>query len=132
VLYLDTSALLKRYVPEPESDACEALMRSQPTWVSARHTLVEVRRSLRRLLPDRPHAGALTSFTDDWNHIHIVELDKTTCDSAALIAELTGARTLDALHLAAASRLGPTSRLLTYDVRLAFAARQLGLSVVGV
>jgi predicted nucleic acid-binding protein len=51
---------------------------------------------------------------------------------AAAIAELTGARTLDALHLAAAQRVGgPAVPFLTFDVRQARAARGLGLTVVG-
>lgn len=36
-LYIDTSALLKRYVAEDDSDACERIV-GNPTWVTARHT----------------------------------------------------------------------------------------------
>jgi predicted nucleic acid-binding protein len=51
---------------------------------------------------------------------------------AAAIAESTGARTLDALHLAAARRAGgPVVAFLTFDVRQAQAARALGFTVVG-
>ena len=49
-LYVDSSALLKRYVDEPESDACEAILRSDPSLVTGRHTVVEVRRNLARLV----------------------------------------------------------------------------------
>ncbi len=34
-LHLDTSALLKRYIAEDESDACERILLGDPTWVSA-------------------------------------------------------------------------------------------------
>ena len=62
----------------------------------------------------------------------IVELDETTCESAAAIAEVTGVRTLDALHLACAARLGGTAlAFLTYDLRQAQAARSLGYTVLG-
>ena len=65
--------------------------------------------------------------------MHIAELDAPTCDSAAGIAEVTGSRTLDALHLAAAIRVRSGSlTFLTYDLRQGQAARALGLSVVGV
>jgi uncharacterized protein len=54
------------------------------------------------------------------------------CDTAAGIAELTGVRALDALHLAAAQRIGGAAvPFLTFDVRQAQAARSLGLTVVG-
>ena len=59
-------------------------------------------------------------------------LDETTCETAAGIAEMTGVRTVDALHLAAAQRIGGAAvPFLTFDVRQAQAARSLGLTVVG-
>lgn len=64
--------------------------------------------------------------------LSIVELDEVTCEGAAA-AEVTGVRTLDTLHLAAAQRIGgPAVPFLTFDVRQAQAARGLGLTVVGV
>ena len=64
--------------------------------------------------------------------LSIVELDEITCETAAAIAELIGVRTLDALHLAAAQRIGgPAVPFLTFDLRQAQAARGLGLTVVG-
>ncbi len=41
-------------------------------------------------------------------------------------------RTLDALHLGAARRLGTALTFLTFDVRQAQAARELGLTVAGI
>jgi predicted nucleic acid-binding protein len=68
---------------------------------------------------------------DDIARFGIVELDEVTCAAAADIAERTGARTLDALHLAAAQRLGGAAvPLVTFDVRQARAARILGLTVL--
>jgi predicted nucleic acid-binding protein len=43
---------------------------------------------------------------------------------------MTGARTLDALHLAAAQRIGGAVPFVTFDVRQAQAARTLGLVVL--
>lgn len=65
-------------------------------------------------------------------HFSIVELDRVTCDAAGDVAEITGVRTVDALHLADARRAGgSTLPFLTYDVRQAQAARGLGFAVVG-
>jgi uncharacterized protein len=131
-LYVDSSALLKRYVDEPDSELAESLLRSDPSLLTARHTVVEVRRNLARLLEDRDAATARAAFLEDLGVLSIVELDEVTCDTAAAISELTGARTLDALHLAAAQRIGgPAVPFLTFDVRQAQAARGLGLTVVG-
>ncbi len=130
-LYVDSSALLKRYVDEPDSDVANALLAGDPSLLTARHTVVEVRRNLARVLDERDASAAKSAFLDDLAVFGIVELDAVTCESAAAIAELTGARTLDALHLAAAQRLGGAAvPFVTFDVRQAQAARMLGMTVL--
>jgi predicted nucleic acid-binding protein len=129
--YVEASALLKRYVDEADSSAADALLRADPALLTARHTIVEVRRTLARLLSGRDLAAARAAFADDLPSFSIIELDETTCESAASIAETTGVRTFDALHLAAAQRVAaPGVGFLTFDVRQAHAARALGLTVV--
>lgn len=131
-LYADSSVLLKRYIAEPDSDAADALLRSDPSLLTARHTIVEVRRNLARMLAGRALAAARAQFARDLNLISIVELDQVTCERAASVAEVAGVRTLDALHLAAVQRAGgPAVPFLTFDVRQAQAARALGLTVLG-
>lgn len=131
-LYVDSSALLKRYVDEPDSEAADDLLRSDPSLLTARHAVVEVRRNLARLLSARDAGEARAAFTRDLEALSIVELDAGTCEMGAAIAEVTGVQTLDALHLAAAQRAGgPAVPFLTFDVRQAQAARTLGLTVVG-
>ncbi|HEX9681710.1 MAG TPA: type II toxin-antitoxin system VapC family toxin [Acidimicrobiales bacterium] len=129
-LYVDTSALLKRYIDEPDSDRAEALLASDPDLVTGRHTLVEVRRNLARLLDGPALLAARDAFSRDLEALALIELDANTCERAAALAEQSGVRTLDALHLGAASRLGSVS-ILTYDVRQAQVARAIGLTVVG-
>ena len=130
-LYVDSSALLKRYVDEPDSDVAGEILRSDASLLTARHTIVEVRRNLVRLLDERDAAAARSAFIQDLTAFGIVELDAFTCEAAATISELTGARTLDALHLAAAQRLGGASiAFVTFDLRQAQAARTLGLTVL--
>jgi predicted nucleic acid-binding protein len=132
-LYVDSSALLKRYIDEPDSEVAESFLRSDPSLLTARHTIVEVRRNLDRLLGGRELAAARSTFTRDLEVLSIVELDEVTCEGAAAVAEVTGVRSLDALHLSAAQRVGgPAVPFLTFDVRQAQAARAVGLTVVGV
>jgi len=129
--YVDSSALLKRYVEEPDSAEADALLRADPALLTARHTIVEVRRNLARLLSGRDLVAARLAFAGDLRSFSIVELDEATCESAAMIAETTGVRTLDALHLAAAQRVSaPGVGFLTFDLRQAQAARALGLTVL--
>ena len=129
--YVDSSALLKRYVQEPDSAAADGLLRAGGALLTARHTIVEVRRNLARLLTTRDLPAARAAFATDLRSISVIELDEVTCESAAAIAEATGVRTLDSLHLAAAQRVSaPGVGFLTFDVRQAQAARALGLLVV--
>lgn len=118
-LYVDSSALLKRYLAEPDSQRFEEALLSDPDWITARVTVVEVRRNLTRQLRGREVTDARGQFERDWRRFHVVELDEATCDRAAELAELTGVRTLDALPL------------LTADIRQAQAARSLGWAVLG-
>jgi len=131
-LYVDTSALLKRYVAEDDSDACERILLGDPSWVTARHTWVEVVRNLAKLLAGSERSRMKRIFAADWGRFHVVELDETTCRRAGELAETLQVRTLDALHLAAAERAGgPALTFLTYDIRQAQSARSLGWTVVG-
>jgi hypothetical protein len=129
--YVDTSALIKRYVTEADSGRADELLSADPELVTGRHTSVEVRRNLARLLSGRELTAARRDLAADLGAFAIVELDAVTCELAATIAEQTGARTLDALHLGAAQRLGTALTFVTFDLRQATAARSLGFRVAG-
>jgi predicted nucleic acid-binding protein len=129
--YADTSALLKRYVEEPDSDLADELLTGGGELVTGRHTIVEVRRNLARLLSGTAVSESRAAFATDLRSFSIIELDAATCELAATIAEQTGARTLDALHLGAARRLGTALTFITFDVRQAQIARTLGFRVAG-
>ncbi len=130
--YLDSSALLKLYVGEPDTDVASTIIHRHRVWTTGRHTLVEVRRNLARLLEGDELQKGRRAFAEDWANISIVELDELACGRAAEFAEQTGVKALDALHLGAAERAG-AGRLpiVTFDRRLADAARSLGWTVLG-
>jgi uncharacterized protein len=131
-IYVDASALLKLYFDEADSLRAEELLSADATWVTAQHTAVEVRRSLARELRAADLAAARRQFGRDWQSTAVVELTPEVCEVAAELAELTGARTLDALHLAAAKVVGGGALpIVTFDVRQAQAARSLGWVVLG-
>ena len=131
--YVDPSALVKLYSSEPGSEACEELLRRDLDWITAAHTEVEVRRTLARVLSGADLERAREQFHAHWGRMNVVDLDRGVCGAAAELAEVTGARSLDALHLAAAQRAGGgTVPIHTYDLRLAQAARALGWPVIGI
>lgn len=129
-LYVDSSALLKRYIDEHDSEAARGLMSADDVLLTSRLTEVEVRRNLSRLLAGSALETARRQFAVDLDSFALVALDATCCNEAARIAEQTLCRSLDALHLAAALRAGRAT-VLTFDLRQAQVARNLGLGVVG-
>ena len=131
--YVDTSALLKRYVDEDGSDVADAWLRADPVLVTSWITLVEVRRNLARLLDGNALADARRQFAADVDAVAMMAVDEPLSRAAAEIGEVLGVRSLDAVHLASAQRLQVAAlTFLTFDLRQAQAARSLGFTVVGV
>ncbi len=130
-LYVDSSALLKRYVDEHDSVQAESLLASDPVLVISRLTEIEVRRNLARLLDGAALLDARRQLTGDLDAFALVALDAATCGEAARIAEETLCRSLDSIHVAAALRAGSATTVLTFDARQAQVARSVGLAVRG-
>jgi predicted nucleic acid-binding protein len=131
-LYVDSSALLKLYFEEPDSSRAEDILASDLNWITGRLTSVEVRRNLARALVGSDLAAARRQFERDWANTAVVELTHEVCEAAAELAEVTGARSLDALHLGAAKVVGGGAfPFVTFDLRQVQAARALGWVVLG-
>lgn len=131
-LYVDSSALLKAYVDEPDSAVAVAHLQSDVVLVTSWVTVIEVRRNLARLLEGTARAQAVAAFEDDIDSFALVALDERVARAAATIGEVLGVRSLDAVHLASAQQLQiPRLSLVTFDLRQAQAARSLGFTVLG-
>jgi predicted nucleic acid-binding protein len=130
--YVDSSAFLKLYLDEPEADVAFAVMHEHEIWTTGRHTLIEVRSNLVRLLGGDQLTVARSAFEEDWDRVAVVELDRATCAAAASLAEQTGIRSLDALHLGAAEVAGAVHGLplISFDRRVRDVAGALGWTVL--
>ena len=124
MLYLDTSATAKLLLEEAESDALGNYLRSaERPLLTSRVGIVELRRVGRRIDAGADRADALAAS------LVIVELDETVERHAITIDP--GLRSLDAIHLATAIAAAESiDGFVCYDVRLADAARALGLTVL--
>lgn len=130
--YVDSSALLKRYFSEPDLSVAERLLRSDAVLATSWVTFVEVHRNLSRVLRGAELSEAKEQFGDQFDRMALVVVDEAVCRSAARIGEQLGVRSLDAIQLASAQRLGiPSMPFLTFDLRQAQAARSLGFTVLG-
>jgi uncharacterized protein len=126
-LYLDSSALVKRYIDEEGSELVLATMDEADTWSACRIGYVETMRAV--ALADGRKAAA--EFEADWPALEVVEVDADLVRHAAELTLSADLRSLDALHLAAALRLpGEELVLTTWDARLHQAARDRGLETV--
>ena len=123
--YVDSSAIVKLAVAEPESRALRRYLSRRRPLVSSTLARTEVGRAL---LPSGPEAVARGE--DVLRRIELLRVNDRVLGDAGTMepAEL---RSLDAIHLASASRLGSAVRqIVTYDERMAEAARAQGWSAV--
>lgn len=122
--YVDSSAILKLIVEEPESSALRRyLERRRPLVVSAlAHT--EVARGLLALAPAVQRRGE-----EVMARFELIRLNDRILRKAGRLAP-ADLRSLDAIHLATAQELGQDlARLVTYDTRMAGGAVTLGLPI---
>ena len=123
-VYLDSSAIVKLAVLEPESGALRRYLRRRRPWVSSSLARTEV---LRALLPGGEQAAAAGRAV--LARCDLVRVNDHVLTRAGML-EPHELRSLDAIHLATAEHLGRDIReLVIYDERMAQAARQLGYKV---
>jgi hypothetical protein len=127
MLYLDASALVKRYVEEEGSESVVRAMDAADAWAMCRIGYVETVRAV--ALADGRRA--VKRVEADWLSFDVIEVDRALTEHAAELALSTELRSLDALHLAAALVL-PSGDLTvaTWDTRLHRAARDQGLETM--
>ena len=122
--YVDSSALVKLVVREPESAALRAFLRRRTARASCALARVEVLRAVRHHGP-----AAIARAHQIVERLELMRLDDGLLDDAARLP-IEPLRSLDAIHLAAAQRLGhDLSVLVSYDERMLAAARRLGIPV---
>lgn len=125
-VYLDTSAILKLIVSEPESEPLLRALESRPDRVSSVLAVVESHRALRRLRASRDVRDRAIAVL---SAVVLVRVDDAIVERASTFADAT-LRALDAVHLATALSLGDDpDAVFTYDRRLARAAAREGLAV---
>ena len=132
MLFLDTSALVQRYVGEVGTDLVLARMLDDTEWVASALARSETEITLCRLGFSMDESEDVWQrLREDWERCHVVPVDRACLDRAAGIGCQFEVRTLDALHLAAADRLPRPLLMLTFDRRQADAARSMDIVVEG-
>lgn len=127
LIYCDSSALVKLVVAEAESDELRrwVFAQTEAVLVSSVVARTEVVRAVRRVgLEPAPAAAELLES------VTMIALDADLADEAGGLAPPVH-RSLDAIHLASAQRLGTAlGAFVAYDERLVRAAEALSFTVV--
>jgi hypothetical protein len=126
-VYVDSSALLKLVLSEPESPALEQALSRWPDRISSVLLPIECRRIVLR-------AGNPPEVVDrlekELSGVTLIRLEEAVQTLAGAIGP-SRLRSLDAIHLASALSIGDyPEAFVTYDERLADAARAVGLNVL--
>jgi len=128
-LYVDASAVVKRYRDEVGRDEAVTAMDAASGVVSSRLTYVEVGRAIQAITDD-DDLTLLNDWNAAWAQHQVIEVDDEIVAHALSLACYHGLRSSDAVQLASALTLKVPMRFATWDARLWEAARAVGLRVV--
>ncbi|MEI7887815.1 MAG: type II toxin-antitoxin system VapC family toxin [Actinomycetes bacterium] len=129
-LFLDTTALLARYLEGSAQVSALGAMKADEDWCASAMALSEALMLVDRLGDDPQRTDELRrALRDDWERIHIVPVDQRCLDRAAELGRTQPVRTVDAIHLAAADRLPKPLTYLTFDPGQIPVALALGFDV---
>jgi predicted nucleic acid-binding protein len=127
MIYIDSSALVKRYVSEPGSEAMDRLLAEHPYAAASRLAYPEILSALNRKramkdISTRVFDEMAKAFESDWRKLFILELDDALLPIMKKAIRKHSIRGADAVHLASAMWLRST---LKEDVIFACSDRKL-------
>ena len=137
ILYLDTSALVKRYVRESGSEEVSVLIEQAEVIGSSLLTQVEMASALSKAVRLKwvdadPADRAWRDFMSHWQSVARLSMTPVVAQRASRLAWEHGMRAYDAAHLAAAliwqESLESPVTLASYDRELWSAAQKEGMA----
>jgi len=138
LLYLDTSALIKRYLNEPGSEAVRRLLQRHRTRGSVEIARIESHSAFAKaarmgVISLEEAVRLVRAFDQDWSKIYRLRIHEGIVELASRAAWDHGLRAYDAAHLGAALYWKEITDLpvllATFDRDLHAAARDRGLLV---
>jgi predicted nucleic acid-binding protein len=131
VLYVDTSALVRRYLHDRNRPLVLDAMAEADAWAASSLVRTETQVTLHRAaVSPRQQQALWRELRDEWDAFWVVPIDDRCMARAVELGATYGVRIVDAIHLAAADRLPRPVRFLTFDRRQIPAADALGFEVL--
>lgn len=139
ILYLDTSALVKLYIDEPNRDNVMHALKNAKVIASHKISFVEIHAAFARLqrenkLSENDLQLCKNSFSSDWKSYLQVEISDRLLQKAADYAEAFSLRAYDSVHLAAADDLQKQTdtkvQFACFDHKLNQAGKIIGLELI--
>jgi predicted nucleic acid-binding protein len=136
ILYLDSSAIVKRYVDETGSalirDAVEHAEVVGTTVISRAEVIAALRKAVRAdVIGETEGEAAVRSFNRGWRDLVRTRITERLVKHASELARAHGLRGYDSVQLASAAAwqqaIGFGVTLATFDLRLWHAGRAVGL-----
>jgi predicted nucleic acid-binding protein len=130
-LYVDSSALVRRYLRDRHSGVVAEAMASDDAWCASALARTEAQLALHRAaVSGRQQSELWRELRDEWDAFWVVPMDDRCMARAVEIGATYGVRIVDAVHLAAADRLPGPVRYLTFERQQIPAADGLGFEVI--
>lgn len=139
MIYLDTSALVKKYAIESGTNEVRALLEKEDTIITSKLTYAEVCASFARKLREgnmgkASYSKAWESFLNDWEVFTLVEVREEIFPLIHKLTQTHPLRGADAVHLSSAlwvgKEIGQPLRFIASDGLLLNAAVKEGLEVI--
>ena len=141
ILYLDASALVKRYIAERHSEQVNVWIGEADILVTALITRVEVAAAIARarrmqIIAAQESSAAIEAFRSEWENFHRLPITETVVIRGDFLASEHNLRGYDATHLACAllwqETVGLPVSLASFDQQLIRAARKSGMDTLPV
>lgn len=139
MIYLDTSALVKKYVIEDGTENIRELLKTRRVFFTSKLTYAEVCASFARKQREggiklQHYENIWKSFLKDWESLNLIEINDVIFPIIRKTVETHFIRGSDAIHLSSAIWLGnnveKTITFVVSDKRLLNAAMDEGLQVI--
>jgi predicted nucleic acid-binding protein len=139
MIYLDSSALVKRYVEEQGTDFVKSVLAGNGLITTSKLTYPEILSALMRKvrtgeIERKTFNGIVDVFDKDWDHVLVLDFHKDLLQIVRILIEKHPLKAADAIHLSSALWLRHSSKadvtFIASDSNLLKAARAEKLQVM--